>query len=104
MLPDGSDATSSGLLKHEAVLVLLQLALAVKVDWPSTKSAVVSPAEPGVPGVPPPGADGLRYPSTRVLKSSTTHRLSNLSTATPFGSAIRVALVPQVSVVKLPFS
>jgi ATP-dependent Clp protease ATP-binding subunit ClpC len=37
---------------------------------PNTRSAVVSPTEPGTPGVPPPGASGSSYSSTRLFPRS----------------------------------
>src|SRR5208282_1543890 len=95
MLFAASTATPSGLQRVSALVFPLapsQLAAVKSPPWPNTRSAVVSPDDPGVPDVPPPGANGLSYSSTRLLPLSATYRLPEASTATPYGSHRLLAL------------
>src|SRR5208282_5909754 len=86
----------------------------VRLDWPfaklncpSTTSAVVSPAAPGVPGEPPPEASGLKYSTTRLLPLSVTYRLpvtsGDAETGLHSASALGAPLLPsQLLAVKSP--
>ncbi len=88
-------------LEHTAVVKLVPLA-----PWPKTRSAVVSPELPGVPGVPPPLASGLRYSRTRKLFESAANRSPSGSVVSPRGPHSESALITlaplQSPVVKIP--
>jgi len=109
-LRDASSATPLGLHKLSGPTPLasppaapsLHATVAKLPFWPKARSAVVSPAEPGVPGVPPPPARGSSYSSTRLLPPSATKTLPSGSTATPAGESSPSAPPPLATAVKLP--